>query len=215
MAFVAYEARAAHPMLPLRLFASRNFAVTNLETLAVYGALSAWSFFLALFLQQLAGYTPFRAGLATLPVTIVMFLNSRVAGRWAARIGPRLFMAVGPLISGGSLLALVRLPTGLDYWLDLLPPLLGFALGLSLTVAPLTTTVLSDAGPGDAGIASGVNNAVARVAGLVAIAVVGIAASGAGNHLSSSGFHEAMLIAAVLLVAGGLTGAVGIRNNAP
>ncbi len=147
VAFVAYEARAAHPMLPLRLFASRNFAVTNVETLAVYGALSAWSFFLALFLQQLAGYTPFRAGLATLPVTIVMFLNSRVAGRWAARIGPRLFMAAGPLISGGSLLALVRLPTGLDYWLDLLPPLLGFAFGLSLTVAPLTTTVLSDAGP--------------------------------------------------------------------
>ena len=118
-----------------------------------------------------------------------MFLNSRVAGRWAARIGPRLFMAAGPLISGGSLLALAWLPTGLDYWVDLLPPLLGFALGLSLTVAPLTTTVLSDAGPDDAGIASGVNNAVARIAGLVAIAAVGIAASGAGNHLSRSDGH--------------------------
>ena len=211
-AFVLYEARVAHPMLPLRLFTRRNFAVANLETVAVYGALSAWGFFLALFLQQLAGYSPFRAGLATLPVTVVMFLNSRLAGRLAARIGPRLFMAAGPLISGGSLLALARLPPRLDYWHDLLPPLLGFALGLSLTVAPLTTTVLTDAGPGDAGIASGVNNAVARIAGLVAIAIVGIAASGSGNHLSTGGFHEAMLIVAVLLVAGGLTGALGIRN---
>jgi EmrB/QacA subfamily drug resistance transporter len=212
-AFVLYESRTSMPMLPLRLFARRNFSVTNLETLAVYGGLSAWSFFLTLFLQQLAGYSPFRSGLATVPVTIVMFLLSRMVGRLSMRAGPRVFMAAGPLLAGASVLALARLPARLDYWTELLPPLLGFALGLSLTVAPLTTTVLNDAGPGDAGIASGVNNAVARIAGLIAIAAVGIAAASGGN-LSAQGFHRAMLIVAVLLAAGGLVGAAGIRNRA-
>jgi hypothetical protein len=121
-------------------------------------------------------------------------------------------MSVGPLIGGISLLTLARLPTHLDYWVDLLPPLLGFALGLSLTVAPLTTTVLSDAGPRDAGIASGVNNAVARVAGLVAIAGVGLVASGNGSRLTEHGFHEAMLIVGALVCLGGVIGAVGLRN---
>jgi hypothetical protein len=128
------------------------------------------------------------------------------------RFGPRFFMATGPLLGAVSLLALVRLPTHLDYWVDLFPPLVGFAVALALTVAPLTTTVLSDAGPGDAGIASGINNAVARVAGLVTIAVVGIAAAGGSDHLSAQGFHRAMLIVAVLLGVGGAIGAVGIRN---
>jgi predicted MFS family arabinose efflux permease len=199
-------------MLPLRLFARRNFSVTNVETLAVYGGLSAWGFFLVLFLQQLAGYSPFRAGLATVPVTIVMFFLSTRAGRLSARHGPRLFMALGPLVAGASLAALARMPTQLDYWVDLLLPLLGFAVGLSLTVAPLTTTVLADAGPGDAGVASGVNNAIARVAGLVAIAGVGIAASGGGHRLTAHGFHVAMLIVAALVALGGVIGAVGIRN---
>jgi EmrB/QacA subfamily drug resistance transporter len=211
-AFVLREARIAHPMLPLRLFRRRNFTVTNVETLAVYGGLSTWGFFLALFLQQLAGYSPFRAGLATLPVTVVLFLLSRRSGRLAGRYGPRAFMAAGPLLAGASTLALVRLPTHVDYWTDLLPPLLGFALGLTLTVAPLTTTVLSDAGPRDAGVASGVNNAVARVAGLVAIAVVGLAAAGGADGLTAHGFHLAMLATGLLIAAGGAIGAVGIRN---
>jgi EmrB/QacA subfamily drug resistance transporter len=212
VAFVVYESRAAMPMLPLRLFRSRNFAVTNIETLAVYGGLSAWGFFLTLFLQQIAGYSPFRAGLATVPLTIGLFLLSRYVGRLSMRFGPRFFMAAGPLLGAVSLLALVRLPTHLNYWVDLFPPLVGFAVALALTVAPLTTTVLSDAGPGDAGIASGINNAVARVAGLVAIAVIGVAAAGNTDHLSVQGFHRAMLIVAVLLGAGGVIGAIGIRN---
>ncbi|HEY3542647.1 MAG TPA: DHA2 family efflux MFS transporter permease subunit [Gaiellaceae bacterium] len=211
-AFVVWEERTHAPMLPLRLFASRNFAVTNVETLAVYGGLSAWGFFLALFLQQLSGYSPFRSGLATLPVTIVLFVLSRYTGRLSARYGPRLFMAAGPLIAGASVLALMRLPVGLSYWADLLPPLLGFSLGLALTVAPLTTTVLSDAGPGDAGVASGVNNAVARVAGLVAIAAIGLAASNGGHKLTAHGFHVAMLITGVVIAAGGAIGAAGIKN---
>ena len=212
VAFVFYESRTPMPMLPLRLFASRNFSVTNVETFSVYGSLSACFFFLVLFLQQLAGYSPFRAGLATVPVTIALFVLSRYVGRMSMRYGPHVFMAAGPLLAGASILALARLPTKLDYWVDLLPPLIGFAIGLALTVAPLTTTVLSDAGPGDAGIASGVNNAVARTAGLIAIAAIGIAAAGGADHLSAQGFHRAMLIVAVLLAGGGVIGAVGIRN---
>jgi predicted MFS family arabinose efflux permease len=199
-------------MLPLGLFRNRNFSATNVETFAVYGGLSAWGFFLALFLQQVAGYSPFRAGLATFPVTVVMFFHSRRAGRLSAAYGPRAFMAAGPVIAGVSVGALSRLPAHLTYWIDLLPPLLGFALGLSLTVAPLTTTVLSDAGPGDAGIASGVNNAVARIAGLVAIAGVGIAAASGTAKLTERGFHASMLITGALLCLGGAIGAVGIRN---
>jgi predicted MFS family arabinose efflux permease len=179
----------------------------------VYGGLSAWSFFLTLFLQQLAGYSPFRSGLATLPVTIAFVSLSRFAGQWSMRVGPRFFMAAGPLVAGASTLALARLPTQFDYWTELLPPLAGFAVGLALTVAPLTTTVLSDAGPGDAGVASGVNNAVARVAGLVAIAVAGLVVANGVQGLSVHGFHESMLITAVLVMAGGAIGAVGIRNS--
>ncbi len=213
-AFVLWELRASSPMLPLRLFGRRNFTVTNVETLAVYGGLSAWGFFLALFLQQVAGYSPFRSGLATIPVTIVLFFLSRYAGRLSATHGPRVFMAAGPLLGGASLLALARLPVGLSYWVDLLPPLVGFAVGLAMTVAPLTTTVLSEAGAGDAGIASGVNNAVARIAGLVAIAGVGLAASDGSHRLTAHGFHVAMLIVGGLICLGGAIGAVGIRNPA-
>ena len=214
VAFVVYQSRAPEPMLPLRLFRQRNFSVTNIETLAVYGGLSAWGFFLTIFLQQISGYSAFRAGLATVPVTIGLFLLSRLAGRGSARVGPRVFMAVGPIIAGSSTVALERMPAHFNYWVDLLPPLIGFAVGLALTVAPLTTTVLSEAGPGDAGIASGINNAVARVAGLVAIAVIGLAAAGRTGHLSAHGFHRAILITGLLIVAGGAIGAVGIRNPA-
>ena len=211
-AFVIYESRTAMPMLPLHLFKSRNFSVTNVETFAVYGGLSAWGFFLTLFLQQIAGYSPFRAGLALIPLTIAVFLLSRYVGRLSIRFGPRIFMAAGPLLGAVSILALARLPEHLNYWVDLLPPLVGFAIALSLIVAPLTTTVLNDAGPGDAGIASGINNAVARVAGLIAIAAVGVAAAGSTDHLSTQGFHRAMLVVAILLAIGGLLGAVGIVN---
>jgi EmrB/QacA subfamily drug resistance transporter len=210
--FVAYELHAPLPMLPLRLFRLRNFSVANVETLAVYGALSGLSVFLTLFLLEFSGYSAFRAGVALLPVTIVMFFLSPRTGRLSMQYGPRLFMAVGPVIAGVAVLAYVRLPTHPSYWTDILPALLVFAIGLSLTVAPLTTTVLSDARAGDAGVASGVNNAVARIAGLLAVAVLGIAAAGSADHLTSHGFHVTMAVVAGLLVCGGLIGAVGIRN---
>ena len=211
-AFVVYELNAPMPMLPLRLFRLRNFSITNVETLAVYGALSGLSVFLTLFLLTFSGYSALHAGVALLPITVVMFFLSPRTGKLAMQYGPRLFMAAGPIIAGGAVLAYARLPQHPDYVVDILPALLVFAVGLSLTVAPLTTTVLSDASAGDAGVASGVNNAVARIAGLLAVAVLGIAAAGGADHLTVRGFHVTMAVVAILLVCGGLIGAVGIRN---
>jgi EmrB/QacA subfamily drug resistance transporter len=211
-AFVAYELRAPMPMLPLRLFRMRNFSVTNLETLAVYGALSGFGVFLTLFLLTFSGYSSLHAGVALLPTTVVMFVLSPPTGKLSMQYGPRLFMAVGPIVAGAAVFTYARLPVHPDYWVDILPALIVFAVGLSLTVAPLTTTVLSDASASDAGVASGVNNAVARVAGLLAVAVLGIAAAGGGDHLTAHGFHVTMVLAASLLVCGGLIGAIGIRN---
>ena len=182
-AFLAYEARASHPMLPLGLFRRHNFSVGNAETLAVYGGLSLVFFFLVLFLQQVAGYSALEAGTAGLPVTIVMFLLSSRLGALADRYGPRFFMSAGPLTAAAGLALLLGLDADVDYPTDLLPALLVFALGLSMTVAPLTATVLAGADESNAGIASGVNNAIARVAGLVGVAAVGavVAASFAAS----------------------------------
>jgi EmrB/QacA subfamily drug resistance transporter len=212
-AFIAWELHHDAPMLPLRLFRLRNFSFANVETLAVYAALSTLTFFLTLFLQQLAGYSPFRSGLATVPITVVMFVLSPRVGRLSMRFGPRWFMGFGPLIAAVGVLWIRTLSPGFDYWTSLLPALLVFALGLSLIVAPLTSTVLADAGERDAGIASGVNNAIARVAGLLGIAVVGAAIAGSSNTLDLSGYRLAMAITAVLIAAGGVIGLAGIRNR--
>ena len=176
--FIVHEARTPHPMLPLGLFRRRNFAVGNLETLLMYGGLSAVIFFLVLFLQQVAGYEALQAGLATLPITIVTFTLARRAGRMADRYGPRWFMGGGPLVAAAGLAMFQRVDAHIDYVTDLLPALLLFAVGLSATVAPLTATVLADADESNAGIASGVNNAIARVAGLLAVAALGAVVAG-------------------------------------
>lgn len=210
--FVVWEARARQPMLPLRLFARRNFAFANLETFSVYAGLSTLTFFLVLFLQQLDGYSPLRSGLATVPITVVMFVLSGRSGRLAMRFGPRLFMGLGPLACAGALAWLSRLHPGFSYWTALLPPLLLFSVGLASIVAPLTATVLADADASDAGIASGVNNAVARVAGLLGIAVVGALVAGRANRLELGGFRVAMIVTAALVGAGGVIGLAGIRN---
>jgi EmrB/QacA subfamily drug resistance transporter len=180
--FVWHEARTPYPMLPLGLFRRRNFTVANIETFAMYGGLGAVFFFLVLFLQQVAGYDALQAGLATLPTTIVMFGLSRRAGRLADRYGPRLFMGIGPLVAATGLALMLRIDAQVDYWIDVFPALVIFSLGLSATVAPLTATVLSDADQSNAGIASGVNNAIARVAGLLAVAALGAVVSAQFSH---------------------------------
>ena len=171
--FLAHERRTPEPMLPLGLFRRRNFSIGNVQTFAMYGGLSITFFLLVLFLQEVAGYRALQAGLALMPSTIVMFVLSKRMGRLADRFGPRLFMGLGPLIAAVGLALMLRLHAHLNYFVDLLPALLIFSIGLACTVAPLTATVLSDADESNAGIASGINNAIARVAGLLAIAAVG------------------------------------------
>jgi EmrB/QacA subfamily drug resistance transporter len=172
-AFLRHEHRTRDPMLPLGLFRRRNFTFANLETFAMYGGLGGSFFFLTLFLQQVAGYSALEAGLATLPTSIVMFLFSRRIGVLADRVGPHVFMAGGPLLAGAGLLLFQRVGADPDYVADVLPPLLLFSAGLVACVAPLTATVLADADESNAGIASGVNNAIARIAGLLAVAALG------------------------------------------
>jgi hypothetical protein len=171
--FLIWEARTRHPMLPLTLFRRHNFAFGNIETFAIYGGLGLLFFFLVLFLQQVAGWSATAAGSSSIPVTLMMFGLSMRFGMLADRYGPRFFMGVGPLVTAAGLALFLRLDEDVNYLTDLLPGLLVFGLGLSITVAPLTSTVLADADESNAGIASGVNNAIARVAGLVAIAAVG------------------------------------------
>jgi len=171
--FILREATARHPMLPLGLFRIRNFWVTNLTTLATYAGLIGGLFFVGLYLQQVVGYSPLEAGLATTPISILMFFLSPRFGRMASGTGPRLPMTAGPIAGGIGLLLMMKIDPGATYLTDVLPGLLVFGVGLSATVAPLTATVLDSVDEHRVGIASGVNNGVSRVAGLLAIAVLG------------------------------------------
>jgi EmrB/QacA subfamily drug resistance transporter len=217
--FLAYERRASQPMLKLELFARRNFAVGNLETLTMYAGLAILFFFLVIFLQQVAGYTALESGFTTVPVTVVIFALSRRFGKLADRYGPRLFMGAGPLLASVGILLFLRAGIDTSYVRDLLPALVIFALGLSMTVAPLTAAVLADADETDAGIASAINNSIARVAGLVGISVIGVVVAStltadtfAANTESVRAFHQAVVICAVLVAIGGIAGAIGITN---
>jgi EmrB/QacA subfamily drug resistance transporter len=177
IAFVAWEQRSPAPMLPLQLFKARNFTVGNLTTLTLYAGLGVATFFLVLFIQQVGGYTPVEAGLSLLPITVIIFALARRFGALADRFGPHLFMGIGPIVAGLGLLVLSRTGANADYVTEILPGVVIFGLGLSATVAPLTATVLNAVAPGHSGVASGVNNAVSRVAGLIAIAALGAVVS--------------------------------------
>lgn len=261
-AFVLWEMRARHPMLDLGLFRIRNFAVANGTTLAAYAGLIGGLFFVGLYLQQVVGYTPLEAGLATTPISVLLFALSPRFGRLASGTGPRLPMTVGPIVGGLGLLLMLRVGSGADYLTDVLPAVVVFGLGLSATVAPLTATVLDSVPEHRVGIASGVNNGVSRVAGLLAIAVLGAVISAhfgarldanlgsqpvsaraektisdakaqplavpqtgklpgpeagrvrsASVSASTSAFHLGVLIAALLMFAGGIASGLGIQNS--
>ena len=228
--FVVHEARARHPMLDLGLFRIRNFAVANLTTLTAYAGLIGGLFFVGLFLQQVGGYSPLEAGLATTPISLILFFGSPRWGRLASGTGPRLPMTLGPIVGGLGLLLLLRVGSDADYVADVLPGIVVFGLGLSATVAPLTATVLDSVQERHVGIASGVNNGVSRVAGLLAIAVLGAIVSArfaalapdvsggpltaAAPAASASAFHLGIAIAAALMIAGGVVSALGIENPA-
>ncbi len=208
-AFLVVESRVREPMMPLGLFKDRVFSAANSMTLLVYAALGAVFFFLVLQLQTVAGYSALEAGVATLPVTIcLLFLASR-GGRLAVRIGPRIPMTAGPILMGLSCVLLLGVDADTTYWRDVLPGLTGFGLGLALMVAPLTATVLAAAPDAQAGIASGVNNAVARTGSLLAVAALPAAVGLAGQEYADpvaldAAYNSATLVCAVLLVLGGV-----------
>ncbi len=216
-AFVLVEKASDAPMLPLQIFRLRQFTVTNAVTFIVYGALGGALFLLPIVLQVVDHYTPLESGVSLLPITVVMLLLSARSGRLASRIGPRLQMSVGPVVVGVGLALFVRLNGDSSYLSGVMPAVLVFGLGLAITVAPLTATALSSVADEHAGLASAVNNDVARVGALIAVAVlpplVGISGS---DYLRPAvlltGFHDATLIAATLCVVGGVLAAVGIRN---
>jgi len=215
LAFVGFLVRqrfAPNPILPLRMFRSRNFWTGNLATWFIYGALGLTSLVVGVYLQEGAGLTATLAGLAALPSTILMILFSSRVGALSARFGARLFMTVGPIVAGlGTLLYLfVRPEPDFDYWWQALPAVVVFGMGLTLTVSPLTSAILASVESARAGTASAVNNAVARVAGLVMVALLGIIA---GGELDLEGFQRATVVTAGLLIAGGVVSFLGIRDD--
>jgi EmrB/QacA subfamily drug resistance transporter len=217
--FVLAEARAPEPMLPLSVFASRQFSAANAVTFVVYAALGGLLFLVPTVLQVVHGYSPLEAGTALLPVTFIMLALSSRSGALAARIGPRLQMSVGPLVIAGSFVLFTRIGGSGDYWTAVFPAVLVFGFGVAIMVAPLTATALSAAPADHAGVASAVNNDVARAAGLIAVAVLPALAGISGESYLhpaelAHGFGVAAWIAAVFCAAGGVLAALTIRNPA-
>jgi EmrB/QacA subfamily drug resistance transporter len=208
VAFLVAERHSPNPMIPLGIFASRQFSAANAVTFAVYASLSGVFFLLVAFLQISIGYSPIAAGAATLPVTALMLLLSARAGALAQRIGPRLPLTVGPLVIAAGMLLMTRIDRGESYLSTVLPAVVVFGLGLTFVVAPVTATVLAAADERHAGIASGINNAVSRVAGLLAVAVLPLVAGLSGDRFYdpaalADGFRVAITTCAVLAVTGG------------
>jgi len=217
--YVVDERRSDHPMLPLGIFADRTFTAANVMTMLVYAALGAVLFFLVLQLQTVSGYGPLQAGIATLPITLCMLLLAPRGGALGARIGPRIPMTAGPVVMATGALLLLRVGADVNYWADVLPGLTVFGLGLALMVAPLTSTVLAAASDEHAGIASGVNNAVARAGSLFAVAALPVAVGLAGTEYDDpqafdAAYGSAIVACAVLLLLGGAVSWVTIRSPA-
>jgi hypothetical protein len=218
--FLVTERRSAHPMLPLEIFSSKAFSAANLVTFLVYASNGGVFFLVVLNLQVVAGFSPLAGGVALLPITALMLLLSARSGALAQRIGPRIPMTVGPLVCAVALILMSRVGAGASYWLAVLPPVIILGLGLSLLVAPLTATALGALDDAHAGIASGVNNAVARAAGLLSVAVLPLAAGlGNGSLTNPADLHptyrNVMLICAGLMVVGGALAALFVPSHLP
>ncbi|MDQ1718560.1 MAG: hypothetical protein QOE89_2513, partial [Pseudonocardiales bacterium] len=219
VAFGLAEARQRNPMLPLTIFGSAQFSAANAVTFLVYGAFGGVFFLLVVELQVVAGFSPIAAGTALLPVTVVMLLLSSRGGQLAQRIGPRLPMTLGPLICAGAVLLMLRIGPGAGYLTEVVPAVLVLGFGLALLVAPLTATVLAAVDVQHAGVASGVNNAVARAAGLIAVAALPAVAGLSGTAYDSArsfqhGFRIVLITCAGLLVLAAALAAATIRNTA-
>lgn len=210
VAFVLWERRAKHPMMPLRLFAVRAFAVGNLATVGIYASVSLGTLLIPLVVQEIAHLPATLAGLITLPTTVVSLLLSSRVGALAGRLGPRPFMTIGPLVTAAGFAWMLTTREPLDVWWQILPGVVLFGLGMTITVTPLTSTVLAEIAPQEAGIASAVNNAISRVAGLVAIAFVGVIT---GGLLDVDGFHRVLLVVIVLLVLSGAVSLIGLPRG--
>jgi len=218
--WVRVERRAREPMLPLGIFRNRTFSAANAMTLLVYAALGAVLFFLVLQLQTVTGYGPLAAGVATLPITVCMLLLASRGGRWSTRAGPRIPLTVGPVVMGLGTAWLVTVDADASYWTTVLPGLTVFGLGLSLTVAPLTATVLAAAPEEHAGLASGVSNAVARSGSLLAVAalppIVGLSGEQYADPVAlDAAYSLAVPACAGLLVLGGLVSWLFIPPRVP
>ena len=218
VAFVVVERREREPMLDLGVFADRTFSAANVLTLLMYAALGSVLFFVTLQLQTVGGYSALAAGVSTLPMTLCMLLLASRGGALAARIGPRIPLTVGPLVLATGVLLLLRVGPDVSYAADVLPGITVFGLGLSLTVAPLTATVLAAAPDEHAGIASGVNNAVARTGQLLAVAALPVLVGLGGAEYADpvaldAGYHRALLVAAALMVGASLVAALFVRSE--
>ena len=210
--FLWWEARAPHPMMPLSLFKIRNFGVGNIATVGFYAALGLGFFVFTLYLQQVGGFSATVTGFAGIPATAMLLLFATLFGTLAGRYGPRAFMTVGPMVAGAGFLLLLGAVPPIALWSQVVPAVVVIGLGLAITVAPLTSAVLGSIRPEQAGIGSAINNAVARVAGLVAVALAGTII---GTTLDVPGFQRVMVVVAGLMFAGGLASWLGIRTSGP
>jgi MFS family permease len=199
-------------MLPLSIFRARDFAVGNVATAFIYGGLSVGTFALALFLQQGAGYSATAAGFAMVPSSILLIGLAAVFGRLSGKVGPRLLMTVDPVVAGAGFLLMLRIGDHADFLTQVLPAVSVFGLGMAVTVAPLTATVLGAVDAGRSGIASAVNNAVSRIAGLIAVALAG---SVGGSSIEIGSFRILVSAAALAMFVGAIASGVGIRNPMP
>jgi len=213
IAFAVVETRSPHPMVPLAVFRSKQFSGANLVTVAVYGALGVATFLVVVHLQTNLGYSALEAGAALLPITVVMLLLSARMGALAQQIGPRLPMTVGPVLVGAGMLLLAPVDDGTHYVTGVFPGVVVLAFGLAVTVSPLTAAVLAAIDDHHAGVGSAINNAAARIASLLAIAVVPAAVGLSDDFLA--GYRRALVLSGVLAAAGGLIAFVTIRTAAP